>query len=54
MERRNILVVGAGGIGSWLASQLYELEIHGQLNDTNVTFTDDDTVDTKNLTYQNF
>lgn len=51
---RKILVVGAGGIGSWLASTLYHLKQHKQLPDTHFTFADDDTVDTPNLSYQNF
>jgi len=54
MANKKILVVGAGGIGSWLASHLYELETQGQLNGIDITFADDDTVDTKNLAYQNF
>ncbi|MBC8410400.1 MAG: ThiF family adenylyltransferase [Rhodobacteraceae bacterium] len=52
--KQKILIVGAGGIGSWLAAQLYELERHGQLNSLIITFADDDTVDSKNLLYQNF
>ncbi|MBC8436898.1 ThiF family adenylyltransferase [bacterium] len=51
---KNILVVGAGGIGSWLADQLYVLESHEQLINVSITFADDDTVDNTNLTYQNF
>ena len=51
---KKILIVGAGGIGSWLASHLYELYKQDQLGDASICFADDDTVDTKNLTYQNF
>ena len=51
---KNILVVGAGGIGSWLAFHLYDLNEHSQLNDAFITFVDDDTVDMDNLSYQNF
>lgn len=51
---KNILIVGAGGIGSWLAMHLYNLNYHGQLQNTSITFCDDDTVDTPNLSYQNF
>ncbi len=51
---KNILIVGAGGIGSWLAFNLYELERHGQLNNVAITFADDDTVDPSNLKYQHF
>ena len=35
---RKILIVGAGGIGSWLASTLYHLKQHKQLPDTHFTF----------------
>ena len=51
---KKILVVGAGGIGSWLAATFYHLKQHTQLPDTHFTFADDDTVDTPNLSYQNF
>ena len=51
---RKILVVGAGGIGSWLAANLYESERHGQLEDVSIFFADHDTVEPDNLTYQNF
>ena len=51
---KNILIVGAGGIGSWLASHLYHLNYHKQLQNATVTFCDDDTIDTPNLSYQNF
>lgn len=33
---------------------LYELERHNQLKDAEITIADDDTVENKNLTYQNF
>jgi len=49
-----ITVVGAGGIGSWLAYFLYDLEKNGQLPDTGFTFYDDDVVEQKNVRYQNF
>ena len=51
---RNILVVGAGGIGSWLAWQLHHLNQFNQLTECLITFADDDTVDSKNLPYQYF
>jgi|SaaInlV_130m_DNA_2_1039683.scaffolds.fasta_scaffold12057_4 molybdopterin/thiamine biosynthesis adenylyltransferase len=52
---RHVLIVGAGGIGSWLAEHLFNLELHGQFPDDMVfTFADDDTVENKNLSYQNF
>jgi len=49
-----ILIVGAGGIGSWLAANLYESEKHNQLKDTSIFFADHDTVEPDNLSYQNF
>jgi len=52
---KRVLVVGAGGIGSWLAEHLYNLDTHGQFSDNvSFTFADDDTVENKNLYYQNF
>ncbi|KYK22730.1 hypothetical protein AYK24_00450 [Thermoplasmatales archaeon SG8-52-4] len=56
MERRRIAVVGGGGIGSYFCRELYNFEQHGQYGaySIEVTVWDDDTVDTKNLKYQNF
>lgn len=51
---KTLLIVGAGGIGSWLAGNLYESKIHGQLDDLDITIADPDTVDQKNIGYQNF
>lgn len=51
---RRILIVGAGGIGSWLAYNLYKYDEHQQLSNAEITFADDDTVDIKNLPYQHF
>lgn len=51
---KNILIVGCGGIGSWLCSQLYNLKLFNQIKDVSITVADDDTVDTKNLPYQKF
>lgn len=54
MENKNAIVVGAGGIGSWLAMFLRNLQDHGQLEGVNIVFADDDSVDIKNISYQNF
>ncbi len=51
---RKILIVGAGGIGSWLAYNLFTHDEHKQLSNAEITFVDDDEVDLKNLPYQNF
>ena len=50
----NILIVGAGGIGSWLSYYLYDLQNHKQLNNAYITVADHDTVEKKNLRYQKF
>lgn len=51
----NVLIVGAGGIGSWLAFFLDDLVEKDQFSDeTTFTFADDDIVDVKNTAYQNF
>ena len=47
--KRKILVIGAGGIGSYLISFLNNLN-----NLYDIQVNDDDKVETKNLTYQNF
>ena len=49
-----ILVVGAGGIGSWLGYFLFGLEKATQLGPCRIQFSDDDMVDLKNIRYQNF
>lgn len=54
MQKREILIVGAGGIGSWLAQHLHQLQKHDQFPGCDFIFADDDTVETKNLSYQNF
>ena len=54
MKEKNILIVGTGGIGSWLCYFLYELQKHNQLQDTWITVADPDTVENKNLRYQKF
>tara|TARA_Y100001938_G_C8072452_1_gene423952 strand:- start:145 stop:753 length:609 start_codon:yes stop_codon:yes gene_type:complete len=50
------LVIGAGGIGSYLAETVHKLEEHNQFRTPSVGFTisDDDTIEDKNLPYQNF
>lgn len=50
---KKLLIVGAGGIGSWLAENLFYSVKTKQLK-INIYIADNDTVDTKNLTYQNF
>jgi len=51
---KNVLIVGAGGIGSWLGYFLNDLDKKGQFEEVLITFADDDTVDTPNLSYQKF
>lgn len=45
---RKVLVIGAGGIGSFLIPLLNKVEMY------DITVADPDKVETKNLTYQNF
>lgn len=45
---RKVLVIGAGGIGSFLIPLLDKVGLYG------ITVADPDKVETKNLTYQNF
>jgi tRNA A37 threonylcarbamoyladenosine dehydratase len=54
MNSKNILVVGAGGIGSWLCYFLWDLQNCSQLFDSSFTIADGDTVEKKNLKYQKF
>jgi len=55
MKKANkILIVGAGGIGSWMAPELDRLRKTNQITTALITFADYDDVDTKNLPYQNF
>lgn len=51
---KKILIVGAGGISSWLINDLATLDKVGQLPGTQIWVADDETVDLKNITYQNF
>ena len=48
MKKRNVLIIGAGGIGSFLIPLLDKVGIY------NMTVYDPDIVEEKNLTYQNF
>ena len=45
---RKILIIGTGGIGSFLTQYLDKVGLY------NITVADPDSVETKNLTYQNF
>lgn len=56
METIKILIVGCGGIGSYLCKEIRNLINHKQFgfSTIDITLADDDTVDTKNLKYQNF
>jgi molybdopterin/thiamine biosynthesis adenylyltransferase len=53
---KKILVIGCGGIGSYLSEHIYRLIINGQINpmDTEITVADFDSVEEKNIRYQNF
>lgn len=53
-KKINIIVVGCGGIGSYLAQHIDQLIDLGQLPDASFTFFDDDIVEKKNILYQNF
>ncbi len=50
----NILIIGAGGIGSWLVPRVTRLFEYNQLGDCSLVVADYDEVETKNLPYQNF
>ncbi len=50
----NILIIGAGGIGSYTIAHLDKLIQHEQIKDVNIECADDDTVELKNILYQNF
>ena len=57
MRNGNILIVGAGGIGSWLCYYLHNLAQNNQLGKhggMNISVADGDTVEDKNLSYQKF
>ena len=54
MTKKKAIIVGAGGIGSWLCFHLFNLQQYEQLSNVAFTIADDDTVDIKNVSYQNF
>jgi len=49
-----VAVIGCGGIGSYFAQHIDRLLDLGQIKDHSFTFFDDDTVEKKNILYQNF
>jgi hypothetical protein len=49
-----IICVGVGGIGSYFAQHVDRLIDSNQIKDTKFIFFDDDTVEKKNILYQNF
>ncbi len=50
-----LLVIGAGGIGSWLIPRLARLRDYNQLDGLDsITVADSDVIEQKNLPYQNF
>lgn len=53
---KNILIVGCGGIGSFLSREINRLMLTEQINLNNVSITlmDFDNVEMKNIKYQNF
>lgn len=51
---KKVLIVGAGGIGSWLCFFIHNLNEFHQFSNCSFTIADYDTVDLKNLKYQNF
>lgn len=54
MTTKKILVIGCGGIGSYLAGQVYRLIMKGQIDGCLVTLADPDSVEVKNIKYQDF
>jgi len=51
---KRLLIIGCGGVGSYLANSLYNYEYSEQLLDLNIKIADGDEVNLSNLTYQNF
>jgi len=56
MTTWKILVIGLGGIGSYLIEHLHRLVMNGQieLEEVDITMADSDQVEMKNIKYQNF
>ena len=51
---KKIIIVGLGGIGSWLVNKLDWLQTHNQLKEVEVWGYDNDNVENKNIEYQCF
>jgi len=51
---KKLLIVGVGGVGSYLTRALHNYDSNHQLYNLQITIADGDEVDTKNLVYQNF
>lgn len=56
MEKCRVAIIGAGGIGSYLSKEMHNFNKYSQFGacDVEITVWDNDTVDIKNLKYQNF
>ncbi|KKL26011.1 hypothetical protein LCGC14_2399550 [marine sediment metagenome] len=53
IKTENILIIGCGGIGSYLIREVENLSRQGQIN-SDITISDFDIVELKNIKYQNF
>ena len=53
LKQRKLLIIGAGGIGSYLASFLERISERG-MPLYHITIYDDDKVEEKNISYQNY
>lgn len=51
---KKILIIGAGGVGSWVGWFLHDYDKNAQISDLSVTYADPDSVDLKNLKYQKY
>ena len=51
---KKILIVGGGGIGSWIAPDIDHYNKHNQFHKTLFYFADEDTVESKNLPYTTY